>query len=72
MEHLLTSVITLDVNIKLNRGNAILSTLALPAPLAVESYQLPMDPAGSRVFGEALKAILQNASFCVRNTCITL
>ena len=48
--HLLSSVITLDCNVKLVRHSSVLPSLMLPSALATEAYQLPFNPAGSCVF----------------------
>ena len=52
----------MDCNIKLIRHGALLPSMMLSSALATEAYQLPFDPSGSNVFGDALPALLENAS----------
>ena len=61
VDHLLSSAITLDCNVKLVQRSVLLPSLALPSALATEIYQLPFDPAGSSVFGAGLSALLERA-----------
>ena len=59
--HVLSSVITLDCNVKLVRHNALLPSLALRSALATEAYKLPFNPSRSSVFGTGLPALLKRA-----------
>ena len=54
--HLLSRANIMDCNLKLIRHYVL-----LPSALATEAYQLPFDPSGSSLFGEALPALLEKA-----------
>ena len=58
VSHLMSGVITTDCNMKLLRRQSLLPSLMLPT---TEAYQLPFDPSGSSLFGEALPALLEKA-----------
>ena len=49
--HLLCGAITMDANLKLIRHNAVLSSAFLPKSVVKEAYHLPLEPAGSGLFG---------------------
>ena len=49
--HLFSIAITVDYKFKLVRRNMLLPTLALPAVLATEAYQLPFESWGRMSFG---------------------
>ena len=51
----------MDCNLKLIRRNVLLPSMMLPSALATEAYQLPFDPSGSSLFGEAMSALLEKA-----------
>ena len=61
VSHLLSSAIMMDCNIKLIHHGALLPSIMLPSALATEAYQLPFDPSGLNVFGDALPALLEKA-----------
>ena len=59
IEHIMSTSCTMDANIKLVRRNAVLKATSLPDTLAKEAYHLPLDPAGSELFGPGLPDILE-------------
>ena len=59
--HVLSGSVTMDANLKLLRRDAILSAASLPAGVARDAYQLPLDPSGAQVFGGGLSELLGKA-----------
>ena len=68
VEHVLSASIMLDANIKLIRRNLVLKASSLPESLAKEVYHLPLDPAGSGLFGTGLVSIREKGDKLVDET----
>ena len=51
----------MDVNLKLIRRNAVLSSAFLQNSVAKETYNLPLEPASSGLFGEGLSRLLERS-----------